>query len=168
MKTIPLSAGRVAIVDDEDFACLSKHKWSLTVGPTGKEYAHRRAKKHESEKPRQIAMHRVIMGIHNQPKAVTVDHINGDGLDNRRENLRICKLGENSRNLNVAWGKYGIRGVQKQSNGKWRARIRFEYRLYHIGNFSSERDASIAYAFASKVFHGEYGSLPGHKLVRRD
>ena len=76
---------------------------------------------------------------------------------------RICTMGENSRNLHHAWGKYGLRGVNKELNGKWRARIRVNYKAIAIGTFDTERDAAIAYAFASKMFHGEFGSLPGHK-----
>ena len=160
MKHIKLSRGKSAIVDDMDFESLNAFKWSLTVGKTGKMYAHRRAGK---PKKRLISMHRVIMGIDDKPGTVTVDHLNGDGLDNRRENLRVCTLGENSRNLHRAWGKYGLRGVRQELNGKWRARIRHNYKLFDVGTFDTERDAAVAYAFASKLFHGEFGSLPGHE-----
>lgn len=78
-----------------------------------------------------------------------------------RQNLRLCKQGENSRNLHRAWGRYGVRGVSKDGN-KFRARIRHNYKLIPIGHFDTERDAAIAYAFASRLLHGEFGSLPGH------
>src|ERR1051325_3459488 len=159
MKEIPLTKGRTTIVDDEDYETLKARKWSLTTGKTGKMYAHRR----EGKNQRLVSMHRVIMGLDSQPRTITIDHINGNGLDNRRANLRICKLGENSRNLHRAWGKYGIRGVRKDKGGKWRARIRLNYKLFNIGSFDTERDAAIAYAFASKALHGEFGSLPGHE-----
>jgi len=164
MKTIPLTRNHFAIVNDADYPSLSIHKWSLTVGPTGKKYAHRRRKKSDGPGSKSlISMHRVIMGVQNQSTNIVVDHMNGDGLDNRRENMRLCKPGENSKNIQSVWGKSGVRGISQTKSGKWRARIRCDLKLIEVGTFDTERDASIAYGFASRVFHGEFGSTPGHE-----
>ena len=81
-KLIPLTQGKYAIVDDEDFDELSKHKWCLMF-TKGRSYAVRRPSENLT-----ILMHRFIL---NPPKQMDTDHKNGDGLDNRRSNLRACK-----------------------------------------------------------------------------
>jgi hypothetical protein len=160
MKEVLISGGKsVAIVDDADFDLVSQFNWSLTSSGSGnkKLYAHRRNRTSGGL----VLMHRFILDM---PKrnGLVVDHINGDSLDNRRSNLRICKHGENMRNYRYAWGKEGIRGVMKTPAGKYRARIRYNTKLYSIGTFDTQHDASVAYAFASSLLHGEFGSLPGH------
>lgn len=153
----PISNGRfVCKVDIEDVDSLSQKKWFGVLAYKEKRYAARR-----DANDRQIFMHRQIMGVYDKSKCV--DHINGDPLDNRKENLRICTQGENMRNYRNAWGKEGVRGVMKTRTGKFRARIRYQYKLYDIGTFDTMHDASVAYAFASSLFHGEFGSLPGHE-----
>lgn len=160
MKEVLVSGGKsVAIVDDADFDLVSQFNWSLTTGGSGnkKQYAHRRNRTSGGL----VLMHRFILDM---PKrnGLVVDHINGDSLDNRRSNLRICKHGENMRNYRNAWGKEGIRGVRTTPGGKYMARIRYQNKLYNIGTFDTQKDACIAYAFASSLLHGEFGSLPGH------
>lgn len=160
-KEIPLSRGYSAIVDADDYEKLSQHKWTATVSG-GKVYAHRRSKLCDgASRAWLIVMHRVIMGLARGDR-LCVDHINGNTLDNRKRNLRICTSGENSKNLSRAWGKTGMRGVQQTGNGKWRVRIRVNAELISVGTFDTERDASIAYCFASKHLHGDFGSTPGH------
>lgn len=161
MREVLISSGKaVSIVDDSDFDLVSQFNWSLTATSESnkKQYAHRRNRTSGGL----VLMHRFILDM---PKknGLCVDHINGDTLDNRRCNLRICTQGENMRNYRHAWGKEGIRGVMQTRTGKYRARIRFNNVLYHIGTFDTQQDASVAYAFASGLLHGEFGSLPGHE-----
>lgn len=165
---IPVSGGKAfAIVDDDDLERLSAWKWSLTCRSYGRtktttrRYANRRNKQDGF-----VLMHRFIMGV--TSKSLSVDHINGDPLDNRKENLRVCKQGENCRNHRRSSGQIGVRGISKTRAGKFRARIRLNNIGYHIGQFDTLHDASIAYAFASQVFHGEFGSLPGHEAFIAD
>lgn len=154
---IPVSGGRyMCKVDIADFETLNQVKWTGIQMTKGRVYAGRRRRG-----SKQILMHRHIMGVTEQSKCV--DHINGDSLDNRRCNLRVCTQGENMRNYRHAWGKEGIRGVMKTKTGKYRSRIRHLGKLYHIGIFDTQQDASVAYAFASSLLHGEFGSLPGHE-----
>ena len=166
-KRIALSGGHVAVVDAEDYEALAAFKWSATVSG-GKVYAHRRRRRHEQWPTCQIAMHRAILGLRDANRELYVDHLNGDTLDNRRANLRLCKPGENSRNISKVRAETGMRGVTKTRGGKWRVRIRFNYRLIDVGTFETERDASVAYCFASRMLHGEFGSTPGHVLPAGD
>lgn len=162
-REIPLSNGSVALVDADDYERLAAHKWSATVSG-GKTYAHRRRKQSESGKyGGLVVMHRIIMGVQDGPAKVYVDHINGNTLDNRKTNLRLCRPGENSKNLSKVRTQTGMRGVTRTRGGKWRVRIRRDLELIEVGTFDTERDASIAYGFASRTLHGEFGSTPGHE-----
>jgi hypothetical protein len=153
----PVSGGKfVCKIDADDASRVIQHRWCCNNVTNGKPYVHRRVQ------GKIIKLHRFLMGVVND-KSLCVDHINGDSLDNRKENLRVCKQGENMRNYRHAWGKEGIRGVMKTKTGKYRARIRYNSKLYCIGTFDTQRDASVAYAFASSLMHGEFGSLPGHE-----
>jgi hypothetical protein len=88
IRFIPLTQGKVAIVDAEDYKWLSKYKWHA-VRNKGKFYAYRSRKNHA------VSMHRQIMG---EPKGKAVDHRDGSRLNNRRSNLRICTPAQNTRN----------------------------------------------------------------------
>ena len=91
-RTIPLTQGKAAIVDDEEFGRLNRHKWCYRSTPyTG--YAVREIWR--DGKAKQLGMHRAIM---RPPVDMEVDHRNGDGLDNRKLNLRICAHKQNIRN----------------------------------------------------------------------
>lgn len=157
---VPVSGGKgFTIVDPGDATKVLEHTWCFNKVARGKRYVHRRLP--VSEGAKLVKLHRWLLGV--TDRGVCVDHINGDSLDNRRANLRICNQGENMRNYRRAWGKNGIRGVMKTPAGKFRSRIRYRGKLYHIGTFDTLNDASIAYAFASELMHGEFGSLPGHE-----
>ncbi len=158
----PISNGRFTCkVDVDDVKMLDEYKW-FAVKMNGKKiYAARR-----SAERKQILMHRQIMQVTDKGKCV--DHINGDSMDNRKSNLRLCTQGENMRNYRNAWGKEGIRGIRQTRTGKFRARIKLNRKHYEIGTFDTQHDASVAYAFASSLLHGEFGSLPGHEKFLTD
>ena len=151
MKTIPLTQGMVAIVDDEDFEYLSKFKWHLKRSSKKARVVY--AVAHEPNTTRnstKLRMHRLIL-----PGVKEVDHINGDGLDNRRQNLRAATKSQNMMNMkkhrdNVA----GYKGVSR--NGiRWVARIGFE----RIGAFRSPIEAARAYDAAASFLFGEFARL---------
>ena len=90
MKLIPLSQNKFAVIDDEDYALVTKYRWHFSK--VSKEYG--RAKASLGRRGRAISMHRLIMG---NPVGLDVDHINGDTLDNRRCNLRIVTHAQNQK-----------------------------------------------------------------------
>ena len=107
---------------------------------------------------RKILLHRYLMNIanteynlHNQ-----IDHINGDSLDNRLSNLRICDIKQNMQNIRK---KHKITGVEKgpNKNKKWIARIMSNYKSIHIGTFNTYEEAVIARLTKEKELCGEYG-----------
>lgn len=156
MKTIPLTRGKVASVSDSCYECINQHKWTAHPGYKGNWYAVRSI--WDGKRYHQILMHREIM---NAPDGLQVDHINGDGLDNRRENLRLATRSENEHNrrkLSKTLSQY--KGVTRyKSNGKWLAQIIFEMQHINIGIFDTELEAAKAYNEAAKQYHGEFARL---------
>lgn len=146
MKEIKLSQGKVALVDDEDFDSLSKYKWHYSKSG----YAIRTV----SYKPRISAyMHKIIV-----PFEGSVDHINGNRLDNRKQNLRRCSHKENCRNqklrVDSASGFKGVCWIT--SKRKYRAYINDSGKQIFIGYFSSALEAAKAYNKKSQELFGEF------------
>jgi len=154
MKTIPLTQGQVAFVDEQDFESLNAYTWHALRRKHGF-YAGRNAP--HQIRPKAIAMHRQIMGF---PEG-EVDHRNGNGLDNRRENLR-CVGNYNPRAYKAkAEGKSSrFRGVRwHRVRKKWSAQIGVDYKSIYLGLFPSEEAAAGAYDEAALEFFGELASL---------
>ncbi|HIJ72049.1 MAG TPA: hypothetical protein HPP87_11915 [Planctomycetes bacterium] len=160
-RLLPLSQNKFAIVDADDYHRLSKYKWCLSRTPRNN-YAMRRTRgKRIKGRPigrKVIMMHRFIMKA---PTHLIVDHTNHNGLDNRKENLRLCTRTQNNRNrrpfcLNgskykgVSWEKYRKRFV---------AAIRCNGKYYNLGRFKSETAAAKAYDKKAKELFGEYACL---------
>jgi len=145
MKEIPVTQGRVALVDSEDYHLVSGRKWCCSNGA---------AMRYERGLPTYMA--RLIMGA---PGGMEVDHINGNRLDNRRANLRLCTHKQNLQNRKrQAGGSSRYKGVHK-SVGKWRAMIGYDGKLYHLGYFADEEDAAKAYNEAASERFGEFARL---------
>ena len=156
---IPLSKGKTAIVDAKDFNWLSEWKWyavsfrtskgfyAIRTGLVGDGYSHLKS----------IMMHRVILGSDSR-NADIVDHVNGNSLDNRRCNLRLCSKSQNGANSKVrSNNKCGLKGVSwfapKQ---KYRATIHVMRKSIHLGYFHDPVEAHIAYSNAAKRYFGEF------------
>lgn len=153
MKEILLANGRgVALVDDEDAPLVADHRW-WRKGRGREAYAYTSVP--ENGGLRWLLMHRVIL---NAPAAMQVDHINGDGLDNRRANLRLCTFAENRRNSRALGGHSRFKGVSRK-NGKWCAQIRVAERQVHLGYFRVEAAAAAAYDAAAREHFGEFARL---------
>ena len=150
MKKIPLTQGRFAIVDDDQFAELRQHNWHLH----SKGYAARECV--VAGRTSYMFMHRVIAGT---PKGMETDHINGDKLDNRFKNLRVCTKSENMRNRGKQRdNKSGFKGVYFQKlKGKFASQIRLHGKVTCLGLYSTAADAHAAYCAASARIHGEFG-----------
>lgn len=149
MRTIPTSkATKFALVDDEDYEYLSQFKWSYSNG-----YAIRRKDKSS------IGMHRIIL---NPPKDMSIDHINHNRLDNRKENLRICTHKQNS--YNQLWKKENnhskYKGVTWAKHTKrWKATIKKDGKVKFLGYFNEEIKAAEAYNKAALICFGNYAKV---------
>ena len=163
MKEISLTQGKIALVDDADFEILSQYKWQARK-VRGKFYAGRGeylGKINGKYKIVCIHMHREILGV--SDINIQVDHINGYGLDNRRENLRLASPSQNRRNLNglKSNNSSGFRGVIKRKDKKndkiWRARISGpDGKRKNLGQFKSPEEAAISFDGAAKELYGEF------------
>jgi HNH endonuclease len=143
---------RFAIIDDEDYELISKYKWYIFDTPYTC-YARAYANKGKTT----ILMHNLIV------KAKGIDHINRDGLDNRKANLRLATQSQNNANKGkqdiktasskykgVTWGKY---------QSKWIAQIMKDRKNYYIGAFSSEIEAAAAYDKKAIELFGEFARI---------
>ncbi len=156
MKEIPLTQGKVALVDDEDYdRLMAMGKWYAHVDKNKNTIYARR-----TQNGKTIRMHRIILNIIDD--GALVDHENGNGLDNRRKNLRMCTKRQN--NLNVTIRKNntsGFKGVVWQKDRrKWQVQIRIGNGVKkHIGHFVSITEAARAYNEAAIKYHGEFAKL---------
>lgn len=147
-----LTRGRIAVIDAHMAEKVSGFNW-ICAKSGRSEYASRTSV--VDGKRVHIHMHRVISCC---PDLMQVDHIDGNGLNNRRCNLRIVTQQENAFNRKTyANNSTGAKGVHRHGDGRWRAQIRKSGKLHHLGLFKSIEDAHNAYVQASKSLHGEFG-----------
>lgn len=152
MKFIELTQGRRAIVDDEDFEFLDQFKWCVNnqnFVVRGKVIFGKKVT---------ITMHRFLL---NPVSKMQVDHINGDRLDNRRTNLRICTQSQNCSNRKSSTpNRSGYRGVVlHKSTGKWRACIKVLQRKISLGLYQDKESAARAYDAAAIKYFGNFSRL---------
>ncbi|QDV72476.1 HNH endonuclease [Botrimarina mediterranea] len=160
MREIPLTQGKFALVDDEDYDRLvSRGSWFFQA----EGYAVRNERRPGGGQ-QMVKMHRLIM---NAPDGFDVDHINNDKLDNRRVNLRLCSRAQNCRNRGPqANNPSGLKGVFfDRQHRRWTAQIRFDQRRYFLGRFTNPFDAAAAYDRAAKQHFGEFAWLNGSTFV---
>ena len=158
MKEIPLTQGKFAIVDDEDYDKINSFKWhSHRMKNTNRYYAGHFFK--INGKYKYYHMHKFIMdsiGIDN-----IIDHIDGNGLNNQKSNLRICSFSDNIKNqkkrINSKSKYKGVYHIKK--SGMYRARIQADGKRLHLGCFVNEIDAAIAYNNAALMYFGEFANI---------
>ena len=156
MREIELTQRQVTLVDDKDYEELSKYKWHARLNGRVWYALHSRR---ENGKVHKILMHRLIMAA---PQGLQVDHIDGDGLNNQRRNLRLVNSSQNQ------WNRTNKRrdtssqfkGVTfHKSSGLWEARIRVYGIRRELGYFNDEVDAARAYNDAARELFGEFAAL---------
>lgn len=152
---IPLTKGFVAIVDDEDYEMVQGYKWHALVPASRRNvYAVRRIWT-PGVGGGAIRLHRMIISA---PTGVFVDHIDGNGLNCCRSNLRLCTMTQNNQNARVrsdnTSGHKGV--VWHPASSKWRARISVNGKMKHIGIYVNIEDAVAAYRSAALNYYGEF------------
>lgn len=172
MKSIPLSKygknrGKYfARIDDDDYDRIGKFNWSVFKHVGGVNYAVRSTPRNKNGKQKIIFMHRELLGLNRGNKKL-VDHINHDGLNNQKNNLRICTIGENSRNRRSqkkSSSKFlgvGIRRIRQNNRvySYWQAGIRINGIKTNLGSFKKENEAAIAYNKSAIKNHGIFANI---------
>jgi hypothetical protein len=165
MKMIPLRKddSRYAIVDDSDYAKAMTTQWApwkQSKGRTTYVVAYLRTE----GRLRRIFLHRFILDA--QPGTM-IDHANGDGLDNRRENLRFCQHCDNMRNIHVIRARSGFKGVRRSRHGRsWQARIKTNRKETILGLFPSPELAAQAYDNAAIKLFGSFAATNAEILAQ--
>ena len=160
MKEIQLTQGKIALVDDEDYdRLIAMGKWQCSLG-----YATKNVKFNSIHTT--LRMHRVILTKYLNldscnPRLVQVDHINGNKLDNRKENLRTCSPSQNSQNRPASKNNTsGYKGVVWHSRSKkWVAKITANGANTHLGCFDDPKLAAKAYNEAAVKLYGEFANI---------
>lgn len=155
MKTIALTKGRYALVDDADFEWLNQWKWSFVNRNAG--YAQRNAQR-EAGGREWIKMHRLITEC---PKGMVVDHINGNPLDNRRSNLRVCTQQQNCLNTKVSKNsRSGYKDIfwMKDKN-RWLVQIMYKGEKTDGGYFIELSEAIEVRDRLIQELHGEFAHV---------
>jgi len=152
MKKIQLSGkhgkGKFTMVDDEDAARLEEMGVSLSLTTRYAQFRY---------KGKVWKLHRFIMKV---KKGEFVDHIDGNGLNNCKSNLRFCTLSENQANKSSPKGTSKYKGISFiKKTKKWRADIRKNYKQIYLGTFETETDAALAYNAKAKELFGEFAYL---------
>lgn len=141
-------SGRRVIFDESDAEVIESWPWRIW----SKGYVAYRVRDEDGRIP-VVLLHRLLTGAR---PGEFVDHVNGNPLDNRRQNLRICTHAENMRNRRrPKHNTSGFKGVYA-SGRRWRAEIVFEGARYRLGSYATPEEASAAYAVAAVKLHGEF------------
>jgi hypothetical protein len=162
MKKIKLTQNKWTLIDDEDFELVNKYKWRYVKAHNGNGYAHHTI--HDKEfykinKKRRIITLNIQNLIMNPPKGMLVDHINNDGLDNRRCNLRICSYKQNTCNKRKTQNtELKYKGISKYGN-RFRAQLHDGGKRYSINGFKTQKEAAIAYNKKAIELFGEFANL---------
>lgn len=155
MKRLYITKSEFAIVDDSDYELVKRYKWRIQKIKNSEDLAYALA----FINGKYVLMHRLLTDA---KEGFYVDHVNSNGLDNRRENLRICTCSQNAMNQRKQKRQTSsiYKGVRLHHySKKWEVRIKKDGVRYHLGSFESELDAAMAYNNAAKNLFGEFARL---------
>lgn len=157
MKTIPLTRGLVALVDDDDYEALARHKWHANKDG----YAVRNAVDSVGRRC-VLRMHRVIVGLESGD-TTRVDHWDENKVNNQRYNLRKATHAQNQRNRSrQSNNTSGFKGVNwHKKNGLWQARIKVDGKRKSLGYYKTAQEAHAAYCKSAIEMHGEFANMGG-------
>lgn len=162
VKYIKLSnSADLAIVDAEDYECLAVHKWRVLRSNLNCYVIRDKKKKDDVSMPMTIRMHREILSRTTKiPENRVIDHINHNGFDNRKVNLRICTYSENNWNRSCLGNKYkGVYFDPRNKKNPWRSRITVNGKKISLGVYDVAEKAALAYNVGAKTHYGEYACL---------
>lgn len=150
MKTVNLTRGKVTFIDDEDYELISKYRWYAILAR-----GHWYASAHIESWSSLNGMHRLIMSPKDNE---VIDHVNGNGLDNQRSNLRICSHRQNIVNSKKRSGTSSeFKGVTWHC-GKWQASIQTNRKSFYLGRYSDENEAAMAYDVKAVELFGNFAA----------
>ena len=154
MKVIPLTRGMFAKVDDQDYErVVNFGKWHALK--SGRRFYAARAYKVAPKNQKLLLMHRFILA--DIQSGFDADHIDGDGLNNQRSNLRVATRSQNRANVRIpANNTSGRKGVWFHANGKWSASIKVNQRRVHLGRYKTLQEAASAYDKAAVKYFGPF------------
>lgn len=164
MKLIYLTQGKASLVDDDVYEKIGNLKWcAIRCSKSENFYAYKRINN------KNVSMHQYILG---SPGGIT-DHINGDTLDNRKENLRIVTVQQNAFNRKKRKGNSSssYKGVGKYATGKteyWIASVYKNGELFHISHHDTEEGAALKYNEQALIAFGEYARINVINLPRKE
>lgn len=149
VKEIQLTQGKVALVDDEDYDLVSSYKWHAGKNRSGIWYAY------TCMGNRQTAMHQLLTAF------VQTDHVDRDGLNNQRRNLRLCTTSQNGANRGKQKNnRSGFKGVcWNRTDHKWIAYIQCQRKWKYLGSYDVPLHAAQVYNIAALALFGEFANL---------
>lgn len=146
-KKVLLGNDQFAIVDDEDFELVSQYQWRAHKGGNSEHHVYAVTR---------LRMHRLVMQA---PPGMIVDHINGDTLDNRKSNLRLCTTAQNQQNTRSRTGSSRYKGVSFNAKKKrWRGAFMANGQNYYVGCFATEEEAARAVDKKRKEVCGDFST----------
>lgn len=169
IREVELTRGHVALVDDADYPLVADFKWSVSIVEKRWIYARTVSQVGVGE-PRRIKwvfMHRLLT---NAPRSHVVDHWDGDGLNNRRANLRVCTRSQNNGNVRVIHSCSGFKGVYwdpfcyRRDGSKyprpkpWKVQILADRKYYFLGRFSTPEEGGLVYDAAAIRLLGQFAA----------